>query len=317
MAAIGIATTRLRLGAMVTPLARRRPWVVARQLAALDLLTDGRMVLGVGLGLDDSGQELSTFGEELDARTRAEMLDEALEIVQALLSGQPVHHRALTTSPTGPRSSLRRSSPPFPPGSGPAGPTGRHSGEPFATRASLPSTLLHPPMPSSSAARWTMREPGGGPFDIVVAPEPGWPAKDWARPVLRGCLRRSRSSTPTPPTWAGLSMRGQRLAAGRSSRFRFLRRRRPRALVALRSTFTPKSPGWPGLSERGAGQVGHLAQGHWHSYRAFLQVTDTVHRVAGERRNGQLQGRPAGPALAITHAAAGQAAHLSGAGRPV
>ena len=87
LAAIGAATDRLRLGAMVTPLARRRPWVVARQLAALDLLTEGRMVLGVGLGLDDSGKELSTFGEELDARTRAEMLDEGLEIIHGLLSG--------------------------------------------------------------------------------------------------------------------------------------------------------------------------------------------------------------------------------------
>ena len=88
MAAIGAATQRIRLGAMVTPLARRRPWIVARQLAALDLLTAGRMVLGVGLGLDDSGKELSTFGEELDASKRASMLDEALNIVHGLLSGE-------------------------------------------------------------------------------------------------------------------------------------------------------------------------------------------------------------------------------------
>jgi alkanesulfonate monooxygenase SsuD/methylene tetrahydromethanopterin reductase-like flavin-dependent oxidoreductase (luciferase family) len=85
-------TERLQLGAMVTPLARRRPAIVARQLAALDLLSDGRMVLGVGLGLDSSGRELSSFGEELDDRKRAAMLDEALEVVHGLLSGEELHH---------------------------------------------------------------------------------------------------------------------------------------------------------------------------------------------------------------------------------
>jgi alkanesulfonate monooxygenase SsuD/methylene tetrahydromethanopterin reductase-like flavin-dependent oxidoreductase (luciferase family) len=77
---------------MVTPLARRRPAMVARQLVALDQLSRGRMVLGVGLGLDSSGRELSAFGEELDARRRAAMLDEALGLVHELCSGEPVDH---------------------------------------------------------------------------------------------------------------------------------------------------------------------------------------------------------------------------------
>jgi alkanesulfonate monooxygenase SsuD/methylene tetrahydromethanopterin reductase-like flavin-dependent oxidoreductase (luciferase family) len=95
MAVVADRTDRIRIGAMVTPLARRRPAIVARQLAALDLLSDGRIVLGAGLGLDASGRELSTFGEELDDRKRAAKLDEALEVVHALLLGELVEHAGL------------------------------------------------------------------------------------------------------------------------------------------------------------------------------------------------------------------------------
>jgi alkanesulfonate monooxygenase SsuD/methylene tetrahydromethanopterin reductase-like flavin-dependent oxidoreductase (luciferase family) len=83
-AAIATVTERLLLGPLVTPLARRRPWIVARQAATLDRLSKGRFVLGVGLGLDHGGGELSRFGEELDDHRRAEMLDEALELTGQL-----------------------------------------------------------------------------------------------------------------------------------------------------------------------------------------------------------------------------------------
>ena len=62
---IAIATERVRIGAMVTPLARRRPWDVARQAAMVDRLSGGRLVFGAGLG-GDSRRELSAFGEERD-----------------------------------------------------------------------------------------------------------------------------------------------------------------------------------------------------------------------------------------------------------
>ena len=78
LTAVALSTERLRLGAMVTPLARRRPWDVARQVAVLDHLSDGRMVFGAGLG-GDSRRELSAFGEERDPRARAALLDEALD----------------------------------------------------------------------------------------------------------------------------------------------------------------------------------------------------------------------------------------------
>jgi len=93
LAAIAAATGRVRIGAMVTPLARRRPQIVARQAVTLDRLSGGRVVLGAGLGLDTSGRELSAFGEELDDRRRAAMLDEALGLVAALCSGERVVHR--------------------------------------------------------------------------------------------------------------------------------------------------------------------------------------------------------------------------------
>jgi hypothetical protein len=88
MAAFAMATERVRLGAMIQPLARRRPWKVARESATLDRLSDGRLVLCVGLGAaDDSG--FGRVGEVVDRRTRAERLDESLEILVGLWTGEP------------------------------------------------------------------------------------------------------------------------------------------------------------------------------------------------------------------------------------
>jgi alkanesulfonate monooxygenase SsuD/methylene tetrahydromethanopterin reductase-like flavin-dependent oxidoreductase (luciferase family) len=93
LAAVATATERIRLGPMVTPLARRRPVKVARETATLDRLSGGRLTLGAGLGSDSFGSEFSITGEELDDRRRGSMLDESLEILVAAWSGEPVHHR--------------------------------------------------------------------------------------------------------------------------------------------------------------------------------------------------------------------------------
>lgn len=87
MAAIAVHTDKMRLGLMVTPLARRRPWKVAREIVTLDHLSKGRMIFGVGLG-DFRGKEFESFGEVADPKTRGEMLDEGLEIVTGLQSGE-------------------------------------------------------------------------------------------------------------------------------------------------------------------------------------------------------------------------------------
>jgi alkanesulfonate monooxygenase SsuD/methylene tetrahydromethanopterin reductase-like flavin-dependent oxidoreductase (luciferase family) len=89
LAAIAMATERIRFGPMVAALPRHRPWKVAREAVSLDHLSAGRFVLGVGLG-DPSLEEFAWFGEAgLDHRTRAAMLDEGLAIVAGLWSGQP------------------------------------------------------------------------------------------------------------------------------------------------------------------------------------------------------------------------------------
>jgi alkanesulfonate monooxygenase SsuD/methylene tetrahydromethanopterin reductase-like flavin-dependent oxidoreductase (luciferase family) len=93
LAAIATATECVRLGPMITPLPRRRPAKVARETATLDRLSGGRLTLGVGLGSDRSGNELSKTGEQLDDRLRGQMLDESLQILAAAWSGEPVHHR--------------------------------------------------------------------------------------------------------------------------------------------------------------------------------------------------------------------------------
>ncbi|MEU7895187.1 LLM class flavin-dependent oxidoreductase [Nonomuraea sp. NPDC049152] len=93
LAAIATATERVRIGPMVTPLPRRRPAKVAKETVTLDQLSGGRLTLGVGLGSDRFGLELSTTGEELDDRVRGRMLDESLAVLAAAWSGEPVHHR--------------------------------------------------------------------------------------------------------------------------------------------------------------------------------------------------------------------------------
>lgn len=90
-AAIALRTDRIRFGPMVTPLPRRRPHVVARQAASLDLLSGGRLVLGFGSG-DDWLGEMSRFGDEADPKVRGEMLDEGLDVVTGLLTGHLVEH---------------------------------------------------------------------------------------------------------------------------------------------------------------------------------------------------------------------------------
>ncbi len=92
LGALAQATTRLRLGAMITPLARRRPWKVAKEMATLDRLSGGRMTFGVGLG-EPAGVEFEAFGEDGSARTRAARLDEGLALFDALVRGERVNHR--------------------------------------------------------------------------------------------------------------------------------------------------------------------------------------------------------------------------------
>lgn len=96
LSAVAMNTHKIRIGAMVTPIARRRPWKLARETVTLDHLSNGRLIFGAGLG-GASGHEVewSHFGEESDLRTRAKMLDEGLDILNGLWSGQPFDYHGL------------------------------------------------------------------------------------------------------------------------------------------------------------------------------------------------------------------------------
>ncbi|WP_328540598.1 LLM class flavin-dependent oxidoreductase [Streptomyces sp. NBC_00344] len=91
LTAAALATSRIRLGTLVTPVARRRPQQLARQVATLDALSGGRVVFGAGLGgpVDD---EYGSFGETTDLVVLAERLDEGLDLLRRYWSGEPVNH---------------------------------------------------------------------------------------------------------------------------------------------------------------------------------------------------------------------------------
>lgn len=91
LAAVAQATTRLKIGTAITPLPRRRPHILANTIATLDQLSEGRVILGAGLG--GVPQEFTAFGEQDDPRGRAQRLDEALDLLGRLWAGEQVVHR--------------------------------------------------------------------------------------------------------------------------------------------------------------------------------------------------------------------------------
>jgi len=88
LAAVASSTERIRLGPLVTPIPRRRPWKLARETVTLDHLSNGRLILGVGLGFPPDA-EFAFFGEEPDERVRAAKLDEGLAVLTGLWGGEP------------------------------------------------------------------------------------------------------------------------------------------------------------------------------------------------------------------------------------
>ena len=92
LSAVAMVTHRIRLGPLVTPLARRRPWKLARETISLDYLSGGRLTLGVGLG-NPPASDFAAFGEETDLRARAGKLDEGLAVLAGLWRGEPFSYR--------------------------------------------------------------------------------------------------------------------------------------------------------------------------------------------------------------------------------
>jgi alkanesulfonate monooxygenase SsuD/methylene tetrahydromethanopterin reductase-like flavin-dependent oxidoreductase (luciferase family) len=91
LAAVVLRTESIRFGTMLTAPSRRRPWKLARELTTLDHLSNGRLILSVGLGaLDDQG--FGSVGEPVDRKTRVQLLNESLDILNGLWSGKPLNY---------------------------------------------------------------------------------------------------------------------------------------------------------------------------------------------------------------------------------
>jgi len=87
LAVVAARTSRIKLGTMITPVPRRRPWQLARQTVTLDRLSGGRVILGVGIGSPAYG-DFGIFGEPTGDRDRADLLDEGLAVLDGLWSGE-------------------------------------------------------------------------------------------------------------------------------------------------------------------------------------------------------------------------------------
>jgi alkanesulfonate monooxygenase SsuD/methylene tetrahydromethanopterin reductase-like flavin-dependent oxidoreductase (luciferase family) len=176
VAALAATTKQVRLGVLVVALPRRRPWKVARELASLDVLSGGRAVFGAGLG-SQAFQEYEAFGEEGDARVRAERLDEALEIVTGLWSGHPVmyesKHYTVTNGQFLPRPVQQPRIPVWIAGRWPArrpfARAARWDGV-FPTHVDVGHAQTMSPIQLEDIVTYTLsqRTPSAAPFDVVI-----------------------------------------------------------------------------------------------------------------------------------------------------
>ena len=111
LSAAAMVTKSIRLGTMLTPLSRIRPWKLASETTTLDNLSNGRIILSVGLGAVETG--FADFGEITDRKTRAELLDEGLELLTGLWSGEPFHYTGKHYQVRVTKNTFRPPPPPF------------------------------------------------------------------------------------------------------------------------------------------------------------------------------------------------------------
>ena len=90
LAAIAERTERIRLGSWVTPIPRRQPWQLARDLATLDQLSGGRVVLGAGVGRKS---DYEAFGQPWNLAEMWRRFDETADLLDAFWRGEAVNHR--------------------------------------------------------------------------------------------------------------------------------------------------------------------------------------------------------------------------------
>jgi alkanesulfonate monooxygenase SsuD/methylene tetrahydromethanopterin reductase-like flavin-dependent oxidoreductase (luciferase family) len=115
LGAAAMATERIRLGTLLTPASRWRPWDLASAVGTVDRLSGGRVVMSVGLGALHDGW--TAFEPDEGRRARAEKLDECLAIYDGLMRGQPFaydgkHYSARPTEHPAPEPPVQRPRPP-------------------------------------------------------------------------------------------------------------------------------------------------------------------------------------------------------------
>jgi alkanesulfonate monooxygenase SsuD/methylene tetrahydromethanopterin reductase-like flavin-dependent oxidoreductase (luciferase family) len=179
LSAIAAHTERLRLGPMVTPLSRRRVQKLARETITLDHLSRGRLTLGVGLGSSNTA-ELEPYGEVVDPRERARLLDERLARLSAFWGGE-----------FEPRTVQQPRIPVWVAG---RWPKRRPLARALEWDGFFPIELPGPDALAELAAE--IAEKRTGPFDLVVEIDPGEDAAPWAQAgatwVLTGFGRQPR-----------------------------------------------------------------------------------------------------------------------------
>jgi alkanesulfonate monooxygenase SsuD/methylene tetrahydromethanopterin reductase-like flavin-dependent oxidoreductase (luciferase family) len=166
LAAVACATRRVRIGTLVTPPSRRRVHKLARETVTLDLLSFGRLTLGVGLGSARNG-ELEPFGEVAEPRERARLLDQGLADLTRYWGGEfqpvPVQQPRIpvwVAAEWPNRAPVRRAA--------------RWDGL-------FPIGLPGPAELAELAAEISAARPAREPFDLVTALPPGSDPAPWAR----------------------------------------------------------------------------------------------------------------------------------------
>jgi alkanesulfonate monooxygenase SsuD/methylene tetrahydromethanopterin reductase-like flavin-dependent oxidoreductase (luciferase family) len=166
LAAVACATSSLRIGPLITPLARRRVHKVARETVTLDLLSSGRLTLGVGLGGVRNG-ELEPFGEVVDPRERARLLDQGLDDLARYWAGEfqpvPVQQQRI------------------PVWVGAVWPHRRPVQRALRWEGVFPIGLPGPAALAELTNEIRESRPAGDPFDVVVDIPPGGDPRPWAR----------------------------------------------------------------------------------------------------------------------------------------
>ena len=165
LAAVACATSTVRIGTMITPLSRRRVHKLARETVTLDLLSSGRLTLGVGIGSARNG-ELEPFGEVANPRERAQLLDRGLEDLTRYWDGHfepvPVQRPRIpvwVAAEWPHRRPVRRA---------------------MRWDGLFPTGLPEPAALAELASEVRAGRPDGAPFDLVVDLPPGDDPRPWA-----------------------------------------------------------------------------------------------------------------------------------------